>query len=381
MITCALFFIQKINKIYLIKERGTIMSNEKTTSTNEKIANLNQVEGFNPENYARIISDDGENARKYLDVVWRKVWFYLKYPNGRVTKRIVQMTTTFVIVEARVYFDRNDAEENYVSSAMAQRWFKKDDKFGERAVETAETGAVGRALADAGFGLQYCCDIHGDGEQDIVDAPIEKQTAKPQGNTTAQDVKQPEAPPKPAASPAENPQSKAPGSTTGKKAGDEAGNTPAAVQPKLNAPVGLLVNTANTAAGNTAPAGNEIPEETSGDFEEIKTGGTDIPHDEEIIEEPENNQEGKQQAEEPAPQEYNNSMEVNEIIKVMSFEDAMLFTIDVGINKGKTIAYIAEHNPKGLKWYFTSYSGTNNCLRAAAKIVDDYVEKMNYKAA
>ena len=324
--------------------------------SNEMIKNLNQVEGFNPEDYARVISDNGENSRKYLDVAWRKVWFYLKYPNGRITKKIVQTTNQFVIIEARVYFDRSDADENYISSAMAQRWFNKGDVFGERAVETAETGAVGRALADAGFGLQYCCDANGEGEQDIVDAPIGV-PAKPQGSTAAASKAEP--PPK-AAAPAET---KTPENTAAASATKI--ETPPANSDKLSAPVGLLVNTAKPAEKNESKK-PEITEENSTDFQEIKTG------------EPENNEDARQ-PEEPAKQGYDNSMEVSEIAKIMTFDEAYEFVVDVGFNKGKTLGEIAHHKPETLNWYIKSYTGPNNILRAGAKILADYVVELQQK--
>ena len=327
------------------------MSNEKTinANANENPANLIHAEGFNPELYARVISDDGVNTRKYLDVVWRKVWFYLKYPNGRITKKIMQMTNQFVIIEARVYFDRNDAEENYVSSAMAQRWFNKGDVFGERAVETAETGAVGRALADAGFGLQYCCDVNGDAEQDIVDAPVISSPAKPQVNTEANKTR------------AEN-------------------NIPAA-QAKITAPVGLLVDSDNKTSVNSEPVKDEINEDISEDLEKIKTGEAENSQTEEISGAPEDNLNGTGQTEESARQDYNNSMEVSEIEKIMTVEEAVDFVVDVGFNKGKTLGEIAHTSPDKLGWYFKSYTGPNNILRAGAKILSDYMVELQQKKA
>ena len=77
------------------------------------------------------------------------------HPEGKITKRIIKLENEFAIIESRVYLDRNDAEEAYISCAFAQRWRKEDDVYGLKYVETAETAAVGRALADAGFGIQF----------------------------------------------------------------------------------------------------------------------------------------------------------------------------------------------------------------------------------
>ena len=56
-------------------------------------------------------------------------------------------------MEAKVYLDRNDPEESFIANALAQKYLTGDDQFGNKYVELAETAAVGRALADAGFGL------------------------------------------------------------------------------------------------------------------------------------------------------------------------------------------------------------------------------------
>ena len=54
-----------------------------------KMANeLNKVEGFNPLDYARQITDASGNTSLYLDVQYRKMWFRLANPNGKIVKKI-----------------------------------------------------------------------------------------------------------------------------------------------------------------------------------------------------------------------------------------------------------------------------------------------------
>ena len=48
-----------------------------------------------------------------------------------------------------------DAEENFVANAFSHKFRADDSQFGRKFVELAETAATGRALADAGFGLQF----------------------------------------------------------------------------------------------------------------------------------------------------------------------------------------------------------------------------------
>ncbi len=135
------------------------------------VAELNRVEGFDPRLYMREIESETQEKQLYLDVKYRKLWFRLKHPNGKIKKSIIKLTEQLAIVEAKVYLDKNDPEENYVASALAQRFLQQDDRFGNRYVELAETASVGRALADAGFGIQFC-DIGEESDPGIVDSGI-----------------------------------------------------------------------------------------------------------------------------------------------------------------------------------------------------------------
>ncbi len=120
---------------------------------------LNKVEGFNPLDYARQITDANGNPSLYLDVQYRKMWFRLANPNGKIVKKICNFDGNLAVVEAKVYLDKNDSEENFVSNAFAQRFADPSNmEYGSRYLESAETAAVGRALADAGYGLQFCAE-------------------------------------------------------------------------------------------------------------------------------------------------------------------------------------------------------------------------------
>ena len=129
---------------------------------------LNKVEGFNPLDYARQITDANGNTSLYLDVQYRKMWFRLANPNGKIVKKICNFDGNLAVVEAKVYLDKNDSEENFVSNAFAQRFADPSNmEYGSRYLESAETAAVGRALADAGYGLQFCAEP----DMLLVDSP------------------------------------------------------------------------------------------------------------------------------------------------------------------------------------------------------------------
>ena len=375
------------------------MSNEKTTVANDLLSEFNKVDGFNPEMYARDIKDDdNEIPRKYLDVVWRKLWFRLKYPNGKISKRIIHFTEKSAAVEARVYLDKNDAEENYVSSGFAHRESDPQNvKFGNRYLESTETIAIGRALADAGFGLQFCCDPSGNDKEDgFADAPINISQGNQPDNTKSA---APVIPPVNAntATAEDKKEVKTPAATEGKN-GDKAENgsgdatntgtaaktvisTPAAA-PKLPG-TGLLVNTGanklvkTPTANPTSSVKTDKPAEKTGE----NTGNLENAIIKDIPAASADNQDNTGETQE---KKYDNTMEVSEIMELMTFNEAASYVVDTGGYLGKEMCEVvgktAEETIKKLSWYYTNYGGPNNCLRAAAKIMAEYFEGMDKKA-
>lgn len=104
-------------------------------------------------------------------MAYRKLWFRLKHPEGAIRKFIREVNDQFAIMEARVYLDRRDLQESYIANAIVKRYFHPEDKLGDKYLEIAETAAVGHALADAGFGIQFT-DSSENPESGVVDSPI-----------------------------------------------------------------------------------------------------------------------------------------------------------------------------------------------------------------
>ena len=67
-----------------------------------EIRNLNRVEGFDPRKYMRLIQNEGQAGKYYLDVAYRKLWFRLRYPEGKIVKKILKLTEQVAIVEASI---------------------------------------------------------------------------------------------------------------------------------------------------------------------------------------------------------------------------------------------------------------------------------------
>lgn len=164
------------------------------------VAGLNRVDGFEPRAMMRELGDD-QNKTLYLDVLFRKLWFRLKNPNGRISKRIIKLTDQVAVVEARVYLDKDDGEENYLANAFGLRFYNADGEFGPKYLEMAETAAAGRALSDAGYGSQFA-DAGGEYDPVQVDAGVSQpteSTAEEEGNAAAAFLPGAAPPPAPAA--------------------------------------------------------------------------------------------------------------------------------------------------------------------------------------
>ena len=129
-------------------------SNEKNGSVLDMIGKINEIPGFNPAALAVNYSDlkEGE-TRTRLPVVAQIAWFRLKYPEGKIAVKVAQGANCFVAT-ARVYPNYKDGEENYLSEATASRG-KCEDKPSVSPREWAQTAAIGVALRNAGFGLQF----------------------------------------------------------------------------------------------------------------------------------------------------------------------------------------------------------------------------------
>ena len=142
-------------------------------NSNPAVRELNRVDGFNPLDFIRItVTSEGE-PQAYMDVKNRKLWFRLKHPTGKIEKKPLDVKDTHATFEARVYADKNDAEENYLANSFATRYYNAEDKvFGNKFVELAEVAAIGRALSDAGFNIQGGNITKDDADPVIVDAGI-----------------------------------------------------------------------------------------------------------------------------------------------------------------------------------------------------------------
>ena len=372
---------------------GMTMNNACMYDEVEEIRNLNRVEGFDPRRYMRLIQKEGQAGKYYLDVAYRKLWFRLRYPEGKIVKKILKLTEQVAIVEARVYLNRNDDEDNFISNALAQKYMTADDQFGNKFVELAETAAVGRALSDAGFGLQFA-DREGDIDPEVTEAPFDAQMfagtggmvpegtcmdpALQEGAAGGGEILQEEIFPGQygieeyipmpedvgqamGMTPAMQQAGTAPsavrqtaqGATTSQAQGRQTQQPAPAPQPAQGVTPAMQNRQAapNPAQGSTAP-GNTRPAAAA---QGTGTGKAAA---------------GKGGNGQGAG-EIRRDMPVEQIYSMLSRDSAAAVVIPMGFNKGKTLGQVAMEKPANLQWYVDSYGGPDNLLRAAAKFLID----------
>lgn len=304
-----------------------------------EIQNLNKVEGFDPRKYMRIIQKEGQTGKYYLDVVYRKLWFRLKYPEGKIVKKILKLTDQMAIVEAKVYLSRNDAEDSFISNAMAQKYMTGDDQFGNKFVELAETAAVGRALADAGFGLQFA-DTEGELDPEVTDAPLDVNLMAGGGNMPL---------PK--------------GTYMDVELINPAGETE--------------MEPASSISEYEIPGQYGIESYLSNPEDGMQTSRPQVvqnPQPQAVQSVPQRQNTGQGTGKQP-PQTIDKKLPVEQIYTMLTWEKAVSVVVPVGVFKNKTLGQVAMEKPSSLEWYVSSYGGPDNLLRAAAKFLLDVAKE------
>ena len=137
-------------------------------TTNATVAALNHVSGFDPLKFLRRTTSrkTGEDVMR-LDLRYKKLWFRLACPTGRLKLNALRITEKMAIFEAKVYRDREDAEplSSYVANCTL------DTTPGGLYVEAAQEEALDTALSNAGFGIQFA-DVGSESEEYGSEVPV-----------------------------------------------------------------------------------------------------------------------------------------------------------------------------------------------------------------
>ena len=294
--------------------------NELLYKKSKAVGSLNRVEGFEPLELARTISQEGQPDQLYLDVKYRKLWFRLVYPTGRIESHIVHFNENMALAEAKIYLSYTDAPENYIANAFSMKFRTDDPKFGDKFLEMAETAAVGRALSDAGFGVQFA-DVGESNDPNQVDAGIPVPLQYPSPDAQRND---PQA--------AGNSEPVYPGSQG------------AAPYRGMETP---------------AYAGQNMMDQY---YHQAKSQGNVMGMP------PQNPAAPGRRAAQESP--LDGSLPVEELVKQMSYEQARAVIIGgKGKYGGMSMGQVAVESPSSLDYFAANYRGHNNLIPAAARVL------------
>lgn len=383
----------------------------------DEIRNLNRIKGFDPRQYMRNLTGSDGTVKQYLDVVYRKLWFRLKNPDGKIVKKLLKLTEQTAIVEARVYLNKTDPEDSYIASAFAQKFVSQDEQFGAKFLELAETAAVGRALADAGYGLQFA-DLEGEQDPNVVDAPLGQNrgegsnyisdmpgtmTEEVNGSQGQQAVPNQN----PVMAQNQTPMQGNPAVSAGYM--EPAASLEAYMQETSSVAYGmppafgggtpvqnLVPANYNYAAGQTVPQGQAVPQN------QVRPQSQAVPQNQvrpqgQAVQQnqawpqgqaapqnqtapqnqvPPQNQALAQEQIQPvgqAPQlpVITPDMTDEQIYALLDYKSAASVVVSTKINHGKTLGQIAIDRPKDLNWYANDYKGPDKLLRVGARFLID----------
>ena len=310
-------------------------------TTNSAVAALNHVPGFDPLKFLRRTASrkTGEDVMR-LDLRYKKLWFRLACPTGRLKLNALRITEKMAIFEAKVYRDREDAEplSSYVATCTL------DATPGGLYVEAAQEEALDTALSNAGFGIQFA-DVGSESEEYGSEVPVgvKAEIAKPVQVKTEV---------------AKSVQTKTEDAEPVKK------------QPEAVKATSQEADPLDAIMADDMP----IPEQVTAEVvEKPKTVVLESVQPAQTPAEPPQNVIVLEQ--EPPAAAYTQSTPVEEIRRQMTYEQAQNVIVDCGTCKGWTLAQVADRRAASLRWYVKGYQGENNILRAAAAIIWDSLQE------
>ena len=310
-------------------------------TTNAAVASLNHVPGFDPLKFLRrtISRKTGEGVMR-LDLRYKKLWFRLACPTGRLKLNALRITEKMAIFEAKVYRDREDAEplSSYVANCTL------DATPGGLYVEAAQEEALDIALSNAGFGIQFA-DVGSESEEYGSEVPVgvKAEIAKPVQIKTEV---------------AKSVQTKTEDAEPVKK------------QPEAVKATSQEADPLDAIMADDMP----VPEQVTAEvvekpktvvLESVQPAQTPAAQPQNVI----------VLEQEPPAAAYTQSSPVEEIRRQMTYEQAQNVIVDCGTCKGWTLAQVADRRPASLRWYVKGYQGENNILRAAAAIIWDSLQE------
>lgn len=395
---------------------------------------LHSVPMFDPLKLLRMTTSakTGEKVLQ-LDLSYKKMWFLLVHPRGRMLTKILRVTDQMAIFQAQLFADRDD---DTVLAQFTSCHTRRES--GPQYIRNAQNEALNEALDNAGFGIQlsdlvehddsgYGSEVllsqveallHGQDQTEPTEHPVStqsegpvhpvtKQTAARQTPSHAQEQEPAPQQEKPApvqktsAAPATKPAE--PAAPAVETAPAQAAEPP---QADTASDVETSVNDAEqveeTASGAStesqrndsassvstetasvlqmlggipAAAGNPTSEQSGKPTAAERPTVVAFPQAEESTQAVEaEEQSAPQNDAEPAAEaavSYTDDMTVDEIRARMTIEQAKALTVSFGPNKGWTLGQVQDRRPSSLKFYALVSPDASNAIKAGSFLLLD----------
>ena len=325
------------------------------------VQQLRRVQGFDPLRFLKRNANGGIE----LEPRYQRLWFRLACPDGKMLLNRLQITDQIAVYEAQVFLSREDNQPIANFTAAVE----KTQAPAGRYVQAAQDEALRTALDNAGFGIQLyeilpsaAADTQTDGKQEVSAGAVNRQETAPAVNRAAAPQREASHPVQ--AAPA--PQEVSPQEAT-KMPSVNQQKVPTTQQAESVSDAMSLLQALGGGAAASEPEqvmpqkAQEVPSETEEPAvtKRAETAQTVKPV---VVDMP-------AAASTAAAPKYSDDMTVDEILSLMTEEEAAELVVTTGVNKGWTMAQVSEQRPSSLKYYAYLCEDCGNIMKAAAMLL------------
>lgn len=325
------------------------------------VQQLRRVQGFDPLRFLKRNASGGVE----LEPRYQRLWFRLACPDGKMLLNRLRVTDQIAVYEAQVFLSREDNQPIANFTAAVE----KTQAPAGRYVQAAQDEALRTALDNAGFGIQLyeilpsaAADTQTDGKQEVSAGAVNRQETAPAVNRAAAPQREASHPVQAAPAPQEvSPQEAAKMPSVNQQ------KVPTTQQAESVSDAMSLLQALGGGAAASEPEqvmpqkAQEVPSETEEPAvtKRAETAQTVKPV---VVDMP-------AAASTAAAPKYSDDMTVDEILSLMTEEEAAELVVTTGVNKGWTMAQVSEQRPSSLKYYAYLCEDCGNIVKAAAMLL------------
>lgn len=325
------------------------------------VQQLRRVQGFDPLRFLKRNASGGVE----LEPRYQRLWFRLACPDGKMLLNRLRVTDQIAVYEAQVFLSREDNQPIANFTAAVE----KTQAPAGRYVQAAQDEALRTALDNAGFGIQLyeilpsaAADTQTDGKQEVSAGAVNRQETAPAVNRAAAPQREASHPVQAAPAPQEvSPQEAAKMPSVNQQ------KVPTTQQAESVSDAMSLLQALGGGAAASEPEqvmpqkAQEVPLETEEPAvtKRAETAQTVKPV---VVDMP-------AAASTAAAPKYSDDMTVDEILSLMTEEEAAELVVTTGVNKGWTMAQVSEQRPSSLKYYAYLCEDCGNIVKAAAMLL------------